>query len=108
MSFYAMVPLGLYFGIVQYKGYIKADGGYSGRSTSIVQTHRWFIQIDESMFKWSFGHKPKELIHLKFVINLCFWKLWSLQSCVNIPQPKSTFVSLFKFKMDFSIILLGP
>lgn len=27
MSFYAMVPLGLYFGIVQYKGFIKADGG---------------------------------------------------------------------------------
>lgn len=24
MSFYAMVPLGLYFGIVQYKGWIKA------------------------------------------------------------------------------------
>lgn len=27
MSFYCMVPLGLYFGIVQYKGYIKADWG---------------------------------------------------------------------------------
>ena len=26
MSFYAMVPLGLYFGIVQYKGWIKAGG----------------------------------------------------------------------------------
>lgn len=61
MSFYCMVPLGLYFGIVQYKGYIKAAGGVLPVMPPLFKpADDGFIQIDES--SWFCSHGVSEFL----------------------------------------------